>query len=431
MAVRPPSFMGQFRCIRGETWGDFRLMVGPRPPAFLVFMTIGFAILLLIPSGSVMTPSTGRHYSTTRTSSLRTDSADLSPVTASIEFPNGTNWGHDPVDRTYPGTDVAPYHVDLTAAVTGGMPPYRYEWNGGDGTMLGTFPTWNHTWETAGSFIVTLRVTDSGGNSTICQEPLAIFPPSSEEFTTMLAGPATVGAPPLNVDFAVSYTSQKFVTAVFDFGDGTQKLGVESDQWITRYHTYSAPGQYEMTMTVEEYNDRNRTFGNATAIDTVIVAGNDSPPRPRLGLPYGTLRCLPDPVLNNTYSAEVFGGQPPYQYLWSLGGSFPLWAGAEVNRSYTLKNTPGNFIIEVVVQDSKGRVGTTAQPLVGPSTFLPSCSGSPPLNVTPAAGQSPWELGFWIATVTSTALAVAVLALARRRGGTPRGQKPPIPPELR
>jgi len=63
-------------------------------------------------------------------------------------------------DFTYsPDPIVAGYLVQFTDATSGGMPPYAYEWNFGDGSPTSTDQNPTHTYATAGTYTVTLKVT--------------------------------------------------------------------------------------------------------------------------------------------------------------------------------------------------------------------------------------------------------------------------------
>ncbi len=54
--------------------------------------------------------------------------------------------------------------VEFESRVDGGFPPYSYEWDFGDGeTSTGTHPT--HAYKIAGSYTVSLKVTDDRGNT--------------------------------------------------------------------------------------------------------------------------------------------------------------------------------------------------------------------------------------------------------------------------
>jgi len=55
--------------------------------------------------------------------------------------------------------------IAFTDNTTGGEPPYTYQWNFGDGTANATTQSPTHLFATAGTFTVTLTVTDANGNT--------------------------------------------------------------------------------------------------------------------------------------------------------------------------------------------------------------------------------------------------------------------------
>ncbi len=113
----------------------------------------------------------------------------------------------------------------------------------------------SHTYNTSGSFDVTLTLTsDYGCSSTFVYTSLInAFPVPNAEFTF---SPTTVADPILNGD--VQFFSQTETTnqVSWTFGDGNTADGIFSPT-----HNYSAPGNYMITLFVET---------NAGCVDTVI-----------------------------------------------------------------------------------------------------------------------------------------------------------------
>ncbi len=61
-------------------------------------------------------------------------------------------------------TGMIPYTVSFTASASGGTGPYAYHWDFGDGATS-SLQNPSHTYQVAGTYAVTLTVTDSGGQT--------------------------------------------------------------------------------------------------------------------------------------------------------------------------------------------------------------------------------------------------------------------------
>lgn len=61
-------------------------------------------------------------------------------------------------------TGSPPLVVGFTGGAQGGLPPYSYSWNFGDGTPISTVQNPSHIFESPGTYTVVLAVTDAEGN---------------------------------------------------------------------------------------------------------------------------------------------------------------------------------------------------------------------------------------------------------------------------
>jgi PKD repeat protein len=135
-----------------------------------------------------------------------------------------------------------------------------YEWDfQSDGTWDAFSATASTSYATAGTYTVTLRVTDTGGQQTMDTAVITVStfvdnPPAAD------AGPdktATVGAA-VQFDGSGSTDDIGISTYAWTFGDG----GTASS--IAPSHTYGAVGTYTVTLTVTD------TIGQ-TSVDTAVV----------------------------------------------------------------------------------------------------------------------------------------------------------------
>lgn len=143
-----------------------------------------------------------------------------------------------------PDSGCAPLTVSLAASVSGGTPPYQYHWDLGDGAFS-TLKEPVHTYS-AGTYTVTLTVTDSHGCSTIHTDPglITVYALPTARFT---ADPSS-GFAPLTVQFSDISTLGDAPIAewYWDFGDG----GTSTRQ--NPSYTYNEPGAYTVTLAVTD-----------------------------------------------------------------------------------------------------------------------------------------------------------------------------------
>ncbi len=136
------------------------------------------------------------------------------------------------------------FNDDSSGSVDWDTPPATYEWDFGDGSLNSTERgSVYHNYMTAGTYTVTLTVTDIGGTDTMVRENYigeALPPQPIADFT---ATPKR-GYAPLTVDFIDQSTGSPELSHAWAFGDGT--ISTEKDS----SHTFTTPGLYNITHVV-------------------------------------------------------------------------------------------------------------------------------------------------------------------------------------
>jgi PKD repeat protein/uncharacterized protein YjiK len=155
-----------------------------------------------------------------------------------------------------PQSGEAPLDVSFTDQSTNS--PTSWSWDFGDG-VTSTERNPSHTYSPAGSYTVTLTVSNALGSNTLIKPGYVVVNAPSPPVAEFTSTPTT-GAAPLTVSFSDGSSGGPTAWA-WDLGNG----GTSTEQNPT--HTYSAPGSYTVTLTV------TNTLGvdSETKLDYIVV----------------------------------------------------------------------------------------------------------------------------------------------------------------
>jgi PKD repeat protein len=169
---------------------------------------------------------------------------------------------------------LAPATFEFQANLTGGIEPYTYLWDFGDGSEESDEQTVLHTFEEAGIYNVVVTVTDENGQEasdnleTTVNEPPPPPPPTTitEPLTVGIISNSTEGLAPATFEFQANLTGgiQPYVIN-WDFGDGSE----ESDEQ-TVLHTFEEAGIYNVTLTATDTDDQE-------ASDSIEISVEEAP----------------------------------------------------------------------------------------------------------------------------------------------------------
>jgi PKD repeat protein len=258
-----------------------------------------------------------------------------------------------------------------------------YAWDFGNG-QRGTGASASHTYATAGSYLVTLTVTDDKGATTMAktlvtvapvrvnEAPLAAFTATSRDLDVVVDGSAS-DDPDGTVD---SYG--------WDFGDGTSGTG------RTATHAYAAAGSYTVTLTATDSDGARATTSQQVVVTAPIPTA---------------------PIAKDTFVRSVTGGLGAAD----VGGAWSVAAGA-------LRQSVSDGVAELALPAAGNNTGSY---LGAVSTTSSDVRTSFTLSSVPTgSGTSVYVSGRRVGTGQEYAMRVRVaadggvyLALSRMTGG--------------
>lgn len=283
---------------------------------------------------------------------------------------------------SYTTSGTLPLTVDLDASASSDpeSAPLTYDWDFGDGGIgVGATPT--HVYTDPGAYTITLTVTDPGGVSDTTTQGVVVTAPNEAPTAALVATPAA-GTAPLAVLLDGSASSDPengALTYTFDPGDGSTPASGPS---ATLAHTYTAPGSYTASLTVQD------PLG-ASATDTAVVevAGPQAPVATATVAPVSGQVPL---TVDVDASASTDADGTIVSYDWDFGDGATA-TGSTGSHIYT---TAGTYTVTLTVTDDDGLDDT--------ASFTVDVSPQPPENLAPVAsfmaspvsGDAPLDVTF-------------------------------------
>jgi gliding motility-associated-like protein len=208
-----------------------------------------------------------------------------------------------------------------------------WQWNFGDGTILTntTAQPVQHTYLTAGSFPVTLKVTDAGGCSDSLRLPALV---NTSNIKADFYSVDTISCPGAAIRFTNTSTATTTYTSIWSFGDGgTSTLR-------NPIATYSSDGQYDVQLKIRDVNGCTDSLKKAKyiSIRSPVAAYTVSD---------SASSCTPFQV-RFTNTSQFFTG-----YVWDLGGGT-----STITNPTQYYNQPGTFQTSLVVTSAGGCTDT-------------------------------------------------------------------------
>lgn len=239
-----------------------------------------------------------------------------------------------------------PFTSGFTATASPANPNYIYDWNFGDGqTAQGTgLASPSHTYNTAGNFQVTVRVTDPANPNTVCnnnsaQTNVRIVIPDIEIYRILPQNPCN---PPSTVRFDTRWrnliTSSNNVQYSWDFGDGSPVETVTaSGVNANMQHVYNRTGVFVVTLTATTADGCV-----STTQETVTVTQDCPPPGPISGGGFGDNGGDCDNFLSYRFNGHYVEGT--IIVGWDFGDGNTAGAFNNVSHVYA---APGSYTVTV------------------------------------------------------------------------------------
>jgi PKD repeat protein len=217
----------------------------------------------------------------------------------------------------------------------------RYEWDFGDNTTA-TGPTQSHTYTNVGTYTVSLRVTDDGGESYTARTTVKIADPAKPPVAS--TGGTYQGSPGKDVLFdgmASSDSDGTIASYAWNFGDGASGSGP------TPAHAYAQAGTYNVSLTVTDNSGMTATATTTANITT----------QPTVATPTNLLATT-----NASGQVEITWSStsPPHHYqierATSLNGTFVALGATPTTNSHTDSSMSPNgvYFYRVCAVDASG-----------------------------------------------------------------------------
>ncbi len=251
----------------------------------------------------------------------------------------------------------------------------NYAWSFGDGSS-GDGPTPTHQYLNAGSYNVTLLVTDGRGGAVAAATTAIVTAVAGNQPPTAQPGGPYLGVAgqPLAFTFSGADPDQDSLTFAARFGDGSEGVGTSPS------HTYAQAGTYLVTLVVSDGRGGVVSVTTAAVISADSASGNH-PPTAKAGGPYFAI--LGQPVTLDGSGSTDPDAADTLTFAWTLGDG----ANAVGPQPSHLFAAEGTYPVVLLVSDGQGGTSTASttvivSPANVPQNQNPRASAGGPYSTT-------------------------------------------------
>ena len=240
-----------------------------------------------------------------------------------------------------PPCGLLQYQFANTSVAPAGKPfgPQSFVWDFGDGTTLvSNAATLTHTYASAGTYMVYLRLVDTS----YCNYPDADSAQLRIAVNVKASFSVATGCAPYDASF--NNTSQGGLQFTWDFGDGGTSTAAYPQ------HLYGTPGTYTITLAVFDPNTCNKTD---TARQTLVIGLKAT----------AIFSFTPQPPQENTATAFVNNSINSTSYSWDFGDGEVLHTAKKDTVLNHLYNATKAYDVCLTVRNDYGCSDTACQPV--------------------------------------------------------------------
>jgi hypothetical protein len=244
---------------------------------------------------------------------------------------------------------------NLSLNFSGGLSPFSYSWNFGDGTTKSTSHPWAlHSWSSAGPFTATVTLSDGAGIQLQTTVHLAVVADPqvlniTAQFGTSLtgAGGTLYAYPNGTISFAGFFAGGIGPYKLSWSANGTPIKGQQgSGPWFNATHIWTGTGSFLLAFQATDVQ------GHTASASLWVILRADLLSGATLSV---TWTALDEGVADNL-TLSFQGGLGPFSYVWNLGdGSTPTTLNPWTAHAWS---SAGSFTVSVSTHDSLGAATT-------------------------------------------------------------------------